>query len=37
MGVGDAQRPVLRKNEPKKTGAYSARARNAAKTHGYIV
>jgi hypothetical protein len=30
---GGAQRPVLRGNEPKKTGARSARRARAAKTY----
>ena len=32
-GGGGAQPPVLCVNEPKKTGAYSALALRAAKTH----
>jgi hypothetical protein len=34
---GDAQRPGLRNNEPKKTGASSARARSAAKPKPTVI
>ncbi len=33
MGGGGAQRPVWHGNEPKKTGARSARAPRTANTH----
>jgi hypothetical protein len=41
MGVGGAQRPVWRINEPKKTGARSARSRTRGQNqlvslYGYI-
>jgi hypothetical protein len=36
-GGGGAQRPVLRVNEPKKTGERSARAHTRGQTHLYKI